>query len=196
MPMPWQLRNAQRPKRATPRPLAECLQRINVNDLKIPKGLNTTVTAPRISLRFPFLSGARLSARMVEFAHSGRIQSFRLKWIKTGYGLPRFAFICDCGRPVISLYLHHGNLSCRRCGNAIYASQVCDKHSRPTLKAIKLRNFLNWKTYMSQRNRQRIEARLSSNAAQQAHLNSKRLSHEHVQRPSSNYSTRGLMHWR
>jgi len=87
MPMPWQLRNAQRPKRATPRPLAECLQRIDVNDLKIPKRLNTTVTAPWISLRYPFLNGAKLTANMVQFAHSGRIQTFRLKWIRTGYGL-------------------------------------------------------------------------------------------------------------
>ena len=67
MPMPWQLRNAQRPKRATPRPLAECLQRINVNDLKIPKRLNAVVTLPRISLKYPFVSAARLSARVVEF---------------------------------------------------------------------------------------------------------------------------------
>jgi len=63
------------------------LQRIDVNDLKIPKRLNTTVTAPWISLRYPFLNGAKLTANMVQFAHSGRIQTFRLKWIRTGYGL-------------------------------------------------------------------------------------------------------------
>jgi len=73
MPMPWQLRNAQRPKRATPRPLAECLPSININDLKIPKSLNTVITVPWISLRYPFVSAARLSARVVEFAHSGRM---------------------------------------------------------------------------------------------------------------------------
>ena len=81
---------------------------------------------------------------------------------------------------------------------AIHASQVCGKRSRPALQAIKLRNFLNWKSYMSQRNRQRIQARLRSLAkpTQPTHLTSKRLSNERIQRPSSNYSTRGAMHWR
>jgi hypothetical protein len=89
-PLPcFHVARAQRPKRSTPRPLAECLPHINVNDLKIPKSLNAVVTAPWISLRYPFISAARLSVRVVEFAHSGRIQSFRLKWIKTGFGLPR-----------------------------------------------------------------------------------------------------------
>jgi len=35
--MPKQLLLAKRPKRSEPRPLAECLPRININDLKIPK---------------------------------------------------------------------------------------------------------------------------------------------------------------
>ena len=146
MGMPWQLRNAKRPKRSEPRPLAECLHRINVNDLKIPKRLNAVATLPRISLKYPFVSAARLSARVVEFAHSGRIQRFRLKWIKTGYGLPRFAFICGCGRPVISLYFHQGNLSCRLCCNATYASRTCSKKQRP-LQAKRLQAFLNLKAY-------------------------------------------------
>ena len=72
MGMPWQLKYAKRPKRSEPRPLAECLPSINVNDLKIPKSLNTVVTAPWISLRYPFISGARFSVRVVEFAYSGR----------------------------------------------------------------------------------------------------------------------------
>jgi len=42
-------------------------------------------------------------------------------------------------RPVISLYLHHGNLSCRRCCNAIYASQKYDQIGRKRLAACKLR---------------------------------------------------------
>jgi hypothetical protein len=32
--------------------------------------------------RYPFISAARLNAHVVEFAHSGRIQKFGLKWIK------------------------------------------------------------------------------------------------------------------
>jgi hypothetical protein len=192
--MPLQLARARRPKRSAPRALAEILPRVNVNDLKIPKSLAVLI-APWISLRYPFLSAARLSARVVEFAYSGRIQSFRLKWIKTGLGLPRFAFICQCGRPVISLYLHHGNLSCRRCVGAIYASQVCDKHSRPILQAKRLLSFLEFKTGtgMSRRNRQRVLARLTT--AKPLEFASKRID-DRTKLPQSNYSTRGAMHWR
>jgi hypothetical protein len=194
MAMPLQLARARRPKRSAPRPLVEILPHININDLRVPKNLSV-VTAPWISLRYPFISGARLSARVVEFAHSGRIQSFPLKWIKTGLGLPRFAFICQCGRPVISLYLHYANLGCRRCQNALYASQVCGKHSRPILQAKRLRTFLELKTGtgMSRRNRQRVQARLTT--AKPSELASKRID-DRTKLPQSNYSTRGAMHWR
>jgi hypothetical protein len=138
----------------------------------------------------------RLSARVAEFAHSGRIQSFPLKWIKTGYGLPRFAFICQCGRPVISLYFRHDNLSCRRCVGATYASRVCSKNQRPALQALRLQALLEFKsgTGISKRNIQRLKARIAT--AQSKQLNSKRLSHHAIQLPQSNYSTRGAMHWR
>ena len=167
---------------------------INVNDLKVPKDPYAVVTCPWISLRYPFLSGARLSAHMVEFVHNGRIQKFKLKWIKTGFGLPRFAFICECGRTVIKLYFRHGNLACRRCCNVTYASRTLDKRTRPVLQAIRLRNFLKFKRYMSKRNRQRLKARIA--AAPIKELRSKRLSHHAIPLPQSNYGTRGAMHWR
>jgi hypothetical protein len=164
MPMPRQLAQGLRARhqsgRRNQRPLAECLPRINVNDLKIPKNLYTTVTAPWISLRYPFLSGVRLNARMVEFTHGGRIQHFKLKWIKTGIGLPRFAFICQCGRPVISIYFRGGNLACRRCSNAIYASQACDKHKRPALQSHRITQFLKFKPCLWHRTRKRLQARV------------------------------------
>jgi hypothetical protein len=133
--MPWQLREGlrRRPKGSPPRPIAEQLPRIDVQDLKISKDLYKVTTAPWISLRYPFISNARLSAYVVEFAHTrGRIQSFKLKAIKTGFGI-RFAFICNCGRPVISLYYRYGNLSCRFCCNVVYASQTCSKRQRSAL---------------------------------------------------------------
>jgi hypothetical protein len=48
--------------------------------------------------------------------------------------------------------------------NAIYASQVCGKHSRPILQAKRLRTFLEFKsgTGMSRRNRQRVQAGLTT----------------------------------
>jgi len=194
MPMPPQLQNAKRPKRAAPRPLAECLPRINVNDLKIPKRLNAVVTVPWISFKYPFVSAARLSANMVEFAHSGRIQSFRLKWIKTGYGLPRFAFVCQCGRPVISLYLHHGNLACRRCCNAIYASQVLDQASRPALQTHRIQTFLKHKPSLWHRTRQRLQARSHALRAKSQRV-SKRITAKAMQ-PQTNYQSQACPLWR
>jgi hypothetical protein len=180
------------------RPLAECLPSINVNDLKIPKTLNTIATAPWISLRYPFISGLRLSAHMVEFAHSGRIQSFRLKWIKTGYGLPRFAFICECRRPVISLYFRHGNLSCRRCTNAIYASQICSgKQARSLLQANRIQAFLKFKPLIKHKARQRLQTRIRSLPIKPYNRQSigKRINAK-AANPQSNYNTQATPLWR
>jgi hypothetical protein len=111
-------------------------------------------------LRYPFISNARLSAYVVEFAHTrGRIQSFKLKAIKTGFGI-RFAFICNCGKPVISLYYRYGNLSCRHCCNVVYASQTCSKRQRSALQAIRIEHFLNNKRGLFRHTRERLKKRL------------------------------------
>jgi hypothetical protein len=178
-------------RRREQRPLAECLPHINVNDLPIPREYQIYV-APNISLRYPYIVGMRIAYDGVEFTHTGRTQIFDFKWIKTGFGYPRPAFICDCGRPVIKLYFRYLNLACRRCCNAIYGSQACDKNTRPILQALRLQTFLRLKTYMRQRNRRRLQARIPK--AQNKPLNSKRLSHHML--PHSNYGTRGAMHWR
>jgi hypothetical protein len=90
-------------RRTEQRPLAECLPHINVNDLSIPRDYKTYI-APNISFRYPHISSMRINWNMVQFAHSERIQTFKFKWIKTGFGYPRPTFICECGRPVIKLY--------------------------------------------------------------------------------------------
>src|SRR5262249_35525487 len=118
MAMPPQLRNAKRPKRSEPRPLAETLPHINVNDLDVPRNHRTYTS--NISLRYPHLTGMKINWSMVQFFHSD----------------PRPAFICECGRPVIKIYFKHQNLACRRCCNVVYGSQTRNKHSRPILKAI------------------------------------------------------------
>jgi hypothetical protein len=146
-------------RRREQRPLAENLPSINVNDLKIPRDYKT-YTAPYISLRYPQISGIRLAFHSVEFHHSGRVQTFRLKWIKTGFGYPRPAFICQCGRPVVSLYFRGGNLACRRCSNAIYASQACDKHKRPALQSHRITQFLKFKPCLWHRTRKRLQTRV------------------------------------
>jgi hypothetical protein len=111
--MPPQLREGLRlhPKGSRPpRPIAEKLPSVSVNDLHI-SSLDTskTYTMPNVSLRYPHLSGLRLSIHAVEFqlpslhrSQPGPVQTFRLKHIKTGFGI-RHAFICTCQRPVIKL---------------------------------------------------------------------------------------------
>src|SRR5258706_2623238 len=115
--MPWQLRKGlyeRRQSRHTePKPLVENLPAINVNDLGVQRNSQPYI-ASNISFRFPHINAMRINYSMVEFAHSDRVQTFHFKWIKTGYGYPRPAFICECGRPVINLYLYHTNLACRR----------------------------------------------------------------------------------
>ena len=80
---------------------------------------------------------------------------------------------------------------CGRSVTKLYASRVLDKHTRPVLQAIRLRKLLEFKTYMSKRNRNRLKARIPLTAKQE--LNSKRLSHYSTQLPQRNYSTRGAM---
>jgi hypothetical protein len=161
------------------RPIAESLPHINVNDLKLPRDHKTYVL-PNISLRYPQISGARLAFHAVDFMHTGRTQTFRIKWIKTGFGFPRPAFICECGRPVMKLYFHHANLACQRCCNAIKASQTLNKRTRPILKAHRLEVFLALKTGMHNRTIRRLKARLGEKALM----------------PQSNYGTRGRCHWK
>jgi hypothetical protein len=189
--MPPQLARAKRPKRTTPRPLAECLTRINVNDLQVPRDYKT-YTAPDISFRYPEISNMRISAYQVEFAHNHRIQTFKLKWIRTGAGVPRPAFICDqCARPVISLYFRSQNLGCRRCVGAIYASQVCGKHGRKALQSHRVKQYLSFKPSLPLKTKHRLQARCTSNTE----LVSKRIG-DKAKLPHSNYQVQALALWR
>ena len=196
MPMPWQLARGlwarRQSRRREPRPIAETLPHINVNDLDVPHDHKTYTS--NLSLRYGFITGMKVNWFMVQLFHSDRVQSFKLKWIKTGFGFPRPAFICDqCGRATIKLYFKHQNLGCRTCCNVIYASQTRNKRGRSTLKAVRLRNFLELKSGMSKRNRQRLKTRISPTSTQE--LKTKRLAHHRIQIPVHNYNTRGAAHW-
>ena len=100
------------------------------------------------------------------------------------------------GELIARLIPMDANLSdkCRRCTNAVYASQVLGKRTRPILQALRLETFLKLKSYMGQRNRRRLKSRIPKTHSRR--LDSKRLSHHTIQLPHSNYSTRGAMHWR
>ena len=205
--MPWQLRNAKRPKRAEPRPLVEQLPRIDVGDLTrlkvFPNDQHTRRTY-EVAFRYPFLRTLTVSFAAVEATHvSGYTQHIALKWIKTGYGgnwKPRPALLCPrCTRPVTKVYLRHGSLSCRRCSNAVYASQICSgQQMRAKLQATRLTTFLSiLPAQTNQTTRQRLITRyraLRANSGQTA-LESSRLDHKALA-IQSNYSTQGPAHWR
>jgi hypothetical protein len=193
MSMPWQLRRglANRRKGAAPKPIAETLPSISVNSLDIPRNYQTFI-ASNISFRFPCVNAMRINYSMVQFGHSDRIQTFRFKWIKTGFGYPRPCFLCECGRPVVRLYFRHQHIACRYCHRAISASQVLGKHSRPILKAIRLETFFKLVPRMRKHNRARLIARI---VTPQRALNSSRLSHHRIPIPHSRYRIQCTAHW-
>jgi hypothetical protein len=151
-----------------------------------------------LPFRYPFLKNLVISLQNIQANHHyGNTQDIPLRWLRTGFGgnsRPRPLFICQCGRSVRRVYFQAGHLACRRCQDAIYASQVCGKHSRSILQAKRLRTFLELKSYMRQSNRQRLKARLTT-APKQSHLRTKRLANDAFQRPQGNYRTRGAMQW-
>ena len=173
MTMPWQLREGlkRRVKGAPPRPIIENIPFISVNTLRI-SSLNRgkTYRMDNVSLRWPFLSLLRLSHEAVEFTqpslHRGQpgpIQQFGLKPIKTGFGY-RHAFICDCGRAVLKLYCLHRRIACRYCHNAVPASQVLGARTRPLLQIARIKSFLDTKSRLLRRTKERLKQRLGEKA--------------------------------
>jgi hypothetical protein len=161
--MPWQLKaglaNRRKYPAAEKRPLAETLPQVNINDLDVPRDGKTYIS--NISLRFPPLTGMKINWNMVQFHHSNRVQTFKLKHIKTGIGYyPRHAFICECGKPVIKLFLHHQNLGCPACLKLTYTSQTLTKRTRPALQAARIQSFLDNKPRLYRHIRERLTKRL------------------------------------
>ena len=197
--MPIQLRNAQRPRRREPRPIVELLQCVGIDDLCRLKvfpqhrhGRSTMAAA----FKYPFLKRLVITRQNIDFEHvSGYTQTIALHWIRCGLGNERPIFVClECSCGARKLYFHHGRLACRFCANAVYASQLCSKQSRPALQTIRLRHFLEHKGAMCETNIERLQARIERTAPQQ--LNIKRLANPRIMLPQGNYRTRGQMHWR
>jgi hypothetical protein len=176
MAMPWQLKEGLRQHlkgSRPPRPIAEQLPSISVNDLHI-SSLDTSknYVMPNVSLRYPYLSGVRLSVHVVEFQHPslhrgqiGPIQTFRLKHIRTGFplgaGSVRHAFICACSKSAIKLYYYNRNLACRHCTGTVYVSQTLNQHQRLALQASRIETFLDNKPRLLHRTQERLKKKLS-----------------------------------
>jgi hypothetical protein len=207
MAMPRQLAAGlqKRQHRSEPRPIVEQLPSININDLRkaFPKYAGESHTLPNVGLRFPFLRRLCLTGHEVQATHyiGNHVQRFAMKWIKTGLGKSRPALLCQCGRAVITLYLNYGNLACRRCSHAVYASQTCNERTRPFLQAERLKAFfdINGHKRMRKRTRNRLKLRCRMAETKVRHYpptRSKRLKQQHLLRPQSNYSTWIATHWR
>ena len=171
MSMPWQLKRGleerRRSGRTTPRPIAEKTPSVDINRLKVPRDFKTYI-APNISFRYPQLVSMRIAWNVVHFQHrslhrgvEGPIQIFGIKQIRTGLGgYFRHSFVCTCGRPVLKLYFLNARLACRRCQNLIHASQTCNKRTRAALQARRIANFLDNKSRLLRRTRERLQKRL------------------------------------
>ena len=172
MAMPWQLARAKRPKRSEPRPLVEELPRLDIDDLCRWNVFPTQhewhkahyLEAP---FRFPFLKSLVISLDAIEASHHpGYNQIIPLHWIRTGFGgnnRPRPMFSCtNCGRAVRRLYCKYASLKCRRCADAIYASQACNQDKRPALQTHRIKQFLRFKPLLWHRTRKRLQARMNA----------------------------------
>jgi hypothetical protein len=167
--MPWQLREGlkRRVKGAPPRPIVENLDSIAVHKLPIPSlSDDRTYRIPHISLTFPWLSACKVSRDCVELHipslhrnQLGPVQTFKLKHIRTGFGI-RHAFICQCGRPVLKLYVLNRYIACRYCHRARMASQTLGTGTRPVLQASRIESFLNHKQGLFRRTQERLRKKL------------------------------------
>jgi hypothetical protein len=171
--MPWQLREGlkRRVKGAPPRPIVENLSAIPVHKLPIPS-LNDpkTYIIPHVSLTFPWISACKVARDCVEFSlpslhrrQLGPVQTFKLKHFRVGYGIAH-AFICDCGRSVRKLYYLNGHIACRRCQNAIYASQSLSQQRRPELQQTRIQSFLNNKPRLRHKTQDYLRKKLGEKA--------------------------------
>jgi len=149
MAQPWQLAKAHKPRRST-KPILEQLPCVAAHELKI-SSLFTGKSAIIRPLRIADIAAVKVSLTDVEFhlkslhrGVEGPVQRFNVKPIKTGWGI-RYAFICNCGKGCIKLYLHHGSLMCGKCCNGRYASRAISRTSRPVLQALRLADFLDSK---------------------------------------------------
>ena len=138
--MPWQLRTARRPKRSEPRPTVELLPAISINDLRdvVPRDYSTIIYSNLV--RYPQVRHIRLSYHSAEIVdHYGRVQVFGIKWIRTGFGVPRRIFVCSCGRGAVRLFARYGTFACKACHKALHLCQRQSSRGRKRLRACKLR---------------------------------------------------------
>jgi len=140
--MPSQLARAKRrhSRHSEPPPTVEFLPAININDLRhvIPRDYSTNIYSSPFG--YPQVQRFRVSGRGIEIVdHFGRVQTFRIEWIRTGFGAPRPIFVCSCGYGAIRLFARYGTYACKACHKAVHMCQRQNRRGRKRLRACKLR---------------------------------------------------------
>jgi hypothetical protein len=94
---------------------------------------------PNIGLSCPAIADLVTSYSQIEITLRSHKQTIPVKWKRSGFlgYLPHLG--CACGRSCRRLFEGYGGFACRRCCNAVYASQLRCKTSRSALQACKLR---------------------------------------------------------
>ena len=174
MSQPWQLAKAFKPRKSS-RPILEQLPAVSTTELKISsiyKGKPANIKP----LKIPGIEAIKRSLTEVEFhfrplhrGQKGRVEAFRIKHWRVGYGI-RHAFLCNtCGQSAIKLYLYNHTLLCRFCCNGRYVCEAISRQSRPQLMAMRIENLLTKPLW--QRTRERLLKRFGPKLlrAQQAY---------------------------
>src|SRR5262249_37268233 len=158
-PQPPQLAKAFKPRRSS-RPILETLPAVSTTELRI-SSLYQGKPARIKPLKIPNIEGVKVGPLTVEFHFKslhrgvqGPVQQFSLRPIKAGLGI-RYAFVCSCGKNVLKLYCWHQSLLCRYCIRGRKASQAISRTSRPILQAARIADFLDNKSRIYRRTRER-----------------------------------------
>jgi len=164
--MPWQLARAKRsPRGQSRRTILEQLPAVSTTELRI-SSLYTGEKRIMRPLKIPNIASVKVALTHVEFHFKslhrgveGPVQRFKVKPIRTGFGI-RHCFHCNtCGKPVKKLYYLNRSLLCRHCTKARYVSQTLGSKTRPILQASRLQAFLDSRPKLKHA-RQRLEQRL------------------------------------
>ena len=164
--------------------IAETLPCFDINELvhAIPRNYGIVRTQDFSSSSHVPLLRLRLTCEEIQVIHGRHknVQTFKLKWAKTGFGY-RPLLQCDkCQRGARKLYNHLHDLACKHCRGAIYLSQRLDQHTRPTLRAYRLAGFLELKQNINKRTAERLIRQYGQKAMM----------------PTSNYRTQGIRGWK
>ena len=110
----------------------------SVHDLRVPRDYSTNTYSNPV--RYPQVRHIRLSYHSAEIVdHYGRVQVFGIKWVRTGFGVPRRVFVCSCSRGAVRLFARYGTYACKACHKALHLCQRQSSRGRKRLRACKLR---------------------------------------------------------